>query len=167
MDDQTAFRNHGVVNEGQDDSDLRFRTHMPAPYRAGVLTLGLLTTAAVVIALSAELSIAMTLVLTISLAALFIVASLMQTVVRLSLHEIHVRVAGIFRTTIPYDQIVGVTPDRNTGLREGMGLRILPRRTAGYLVGGSSVRIETKRGNAVLISSSTPKELAKAIDSRL
>jgi hypothetical protein len=154
------------VNEGHDVSDLTFRTRMPGPYRVGVLILGLLTTSAVVVPLSIEIPSVMSRVLAILLAALFTAFFLMRAVVRLGVHEVHIRVAGIFTTNIPYDQITGVAPDRATGVREGMGLRMLPNKTTGYLVGGPSVRINTSGGTAILVSSNTPNELSDAIGRR-
>jgi hypothetical protein len=139
---------------------------MPGPYRVGVLIFGLIATSAVVVPLSVEIPGVMSLVLTILLAALFAAVFLMRAVVRLGGHEVHIRVAGIFTTTIPYDQITGVAPDRATGVREGMGLRMLPNKTTGYLVGGPSVRINTSGGTAVLVSSKTPNELSEAIGRR-
>ncbi len=136
---------------------------MPRPYRAGVIVLGAVTTAAVVVPLAAENSIAMSVVLVILLGALFWAVLSMQTVVRLGVDEVRIRVAGVFSTTIPYSQITGVAPDRATGLREGMGLRLLSNRTTGYLVGGPSVRINTSGGTAVLVSSNMPQELSEAI----
>lgn len=132
----------------------------------GVLILGLLTTSAVVVPLSAEIPSVMSLVLAILLAALFTAVFLMRAVVRLGVHGVHIRVAGVFTTTIPYDQITGAAPDGVTGVREGMGLRILPNKTTGYLVGGPSVRINTSGGTAVLVSSKTPNELSEAIGRR-
>lgn len=108
---------------------------MPGPYRVGVLIFGLLTTSAVVIPLSAEIPIVTSLVLAILLAALFTAVFLMRAVVHLVVRGVHIRVAGVFTTTILYDQITGAAPDRTTGIREGMGLRILPNKTTGYLVG--------------------------------
>jgi hypothetical protein len=139
---------------------------MPGPYRVGVLILGLLTTSAVVFPLSVEIPGVMSLVLAILLAALFTAVFLMRAVVRLWVHGVHIRVAGVFTTTIPYDQITVAAPDRVTGVREGMGLRILPNKTTGYLVGGPSVRINTSGGTAVLVSSKTPNELSEAIRRR-
>ncbi|MET3949125.1 hypothetical protein ABIB49_003851 [Arthrobacter sp. UYCu512] len=154
------------MNEGHDVSDLTFLTLMPGSYRVGVLILGVLTTSAVVIPLSAEIPSVMSLVLAILLVALFAAAFLMQAVVRLGTNGVHIRVAGVFRTTIHYDQITGAAPDRVTRVREGMGLRILPNKTTGYLVGGPSVRINTSGGTAVLVSSKTPAELSEAIGRR-
>lgn len=166
MDGRTASRNDGGVNEGHDVSDLTFRTLMPGRYRAGVLILGLVTTSAVLVPLSFELPSVISPVLAILLAVFFTAVSLMRAVVRLGLQEVHIRVAGIFTTTIPYDQITGVVPDQATGVREGMGLRILPNKTVGYLVGGPSVRINTGGGSAVLVSSNTPSKLSEAIRRR-
>lgn len=132
----------------------------------GVVILGLLTTSAVVVPLSAEISSVTSMVLVTLLAALFIAVFSMRAVVRLGMNSVHIRVAGIFTTTIPYDQITEVATDRITGVREGMGLRVLPNKTTGYLVGGPSVRIYTSGGTAVLVSSSTPNELLEALRRR-
>lgn len=166
MDGRTAYRNDGGVNERRDVSDPIFLTRMPTPYRTGVLILGLLTTAAVVVPLGAELPVVTGLILVILLAALFTAAFLLRVVVHLGIDELNIRVAGIFKTTVSYDLITEVAPDRVTGLREGMGLRMLPNRTTGYLVGGPSVRIHTSEGTAVLVSSNTPNELSEAIARR-
>jgi hypothetical protein len=162
----TAYRNDGGVNEGQDGSELTFATRMPGPYRAGVLILGLLATSAVVVPLSAEVSSVTSLVLVILFAVLFIAVFSMRAVVRLGTNGVHIRVAGIFTTTIPYEHITEVATDRVTGVREGMGLRVLPNKTTGYLVGGPTVRVFTSGGTAVLFSSDTPDELSEALRRR-
>lgn len=97
------------------------------------------------------------------LTAVFLAVVLMQASVRLEPSEVSIRVAGIFTTAIPYHSIDDVTPWKPTGIAAGMGLRVLPHGTTGYLVGGPSVRIKT--GNtAVVVSSNTPKRLAEAIE---
>ena len=166
MDGRTASRNDGGVNEGHDGSELTFGTRMPGPYRVGVLILGLLTTSVVVVPLSTEISSATSMVLVTLLAALFIAVFSMRAVVRLGKEGVRIRVAGIFTTTIPYDHITEVATDRVTGVREGMGLRMLPNKTTGYLVGGPTVRIYTSGGTAVLVSSNTPNELSEALGRR-
>ena len=132
-----------------------------------MVVLGVVTTAAVMVPLAPEIPIAISLVPVILVVALFWVVLRMQTVVRLGADEVRIRVAGVFSTTIPYRQITGVAPDRTTGLREGMGLRLLSNRTTGYLVGGPSVRINTSSGTAVLVSSNMPQDLSKAISRHL
>lgn len=119
MDGRTASRDDGVVNEGHDGSEQTFVTRMPGPYRVGVVILGGLTTSAVVVPLSAEISSMTSVVLVIFLAALFNAVFSMRAVVRLGMNDVHIRVAGIFTTTIPYDQITEVVADRVTGVREG------------------------------------------------
>jgi hypothetical protein len=135
LDGRTDSRNDGGVHEGRDGSELTFATGMPGPYRVGVLILGLLATSAFVVPLSAEISSVTSLVLVTLLAALFIAVFSMRAVVRLGMNGVHIRVAGIFSTTIPYDDITEVATDRVTGVREGMGLRVLQNKTTGYLVG--------------------------------
>jgi hypothetical protein len=166
LDGRTDSRNDGGVHEGRDGSELTFATGMPGPYRVGVLILGLLATSAFVVPLSAEISSVTSLVLVTLLAALFIAVFSMRAVVRLGMNGVHIRVAGIFSTTIPYDDITEVATDRVTGVREGMGLRVLQNKTTGYLVGGPSVRIHTSGGTAVLVSSDTPDELSEAVGRR-
>lgn len=99
------------------------------------------------------------------LSAVFFGVILMQASVRLNATEVSIRVVGIFSTTIPYHRIDEVAPWKSTGIASGMGLRVLPNETTGYLVGGPSVRITTGR-TAVLVSSNAPEKLSEAIERR-
>ncbi|MHA7274891.1 hypothetical protein ACX80Z_15895 [Arthrobacter sp. TMT4-20] len=98
-------------------------------------------------------------------AAVFLYVILMQVTVRLEEREVSIKVGGIFATRIPYREIDTVTPGQPTGIRSGMGLRVMPNSTTGYLVGGPSVRITTGR-TATLVSSNTPEKLSEAIRTR-
>jgi hypothetical protein len=100
-----------------------------------------------------------------AIAAIFVPVLLMSAKVSVRGQAIGIRVAGVFATEIPYREITAVTAGPVTGLREGMGLRILPDGT-GYLVGGPSVRIETGK-TAVLVSCNEPDRLLDCITAHL
>lgn len=141
-----------------------FRTHMPARYQRVFLLIGALTTLGSSTAMAPTSMTGAILVGTL-IAAVFLAAILMQATVRLEANKVSIKVAVIFATTIPYDTIDNVTAGETTGIAAGMGLRILPNNTTGYLVGGPSVRITTG-GTAVLVSSNTPEKLLEAIEHR-
>lgn len=130
-----------------------FRTRLPIRYRLGFLGLGVLVSIGVAWGLSTDGVNGAALVVT-PIAAVFIYVILMQVTVRLEECEVSIKVGGIFATRIPYREIDTVTPGQTTGIGAGMGLRVMPNRTTGYLVGGPSVRITTGR-SAVLVSSDT------------
>ncbi len=100
-----------------------------------------------------------------------LVAGLFLAVIMITVHlhvgeeGLRIRVAGIFSTEVPYREMTAVSRGPVTGMRYGMGLRILPEGT-GYLVGGPSVRIECRTGN-LLVSCSHPDELLAALAPRL
>lgn len=95
------------------------------------------------------------------IAAIFVPILLMTARISVSGQSIRIRVAAVFATEIPYREITGVSAGPVTGLREGMGLRIIPD-GSGYLVGGPSVRIECGK-TAVLVSCSNPDRLLDAL----
>lgn len=80
---------------------------------------------------------------------IFVPVLLMTARVSVGGQGVRIRVA-FFSTEIAYREITAVSAGPVTGLREGMGLRILPDGT-GYLVGGPSVRIDCG-STAVLVS---------------
>lgn len=86
---------------------------------------------------------------------------MMRARIRVGPQSLHIRVAGIISTEVPYREITAISAGPVTGLREGMGLRILPGGT-GYLVGGPSVRIGC-RYTDVLVSCSEPDRLLAAV----
>lgn len=86
---------------------------------------------------------------------------MMRARIRVGPQSLHIRVAGIISTEVPYREITAISAGPVTGLREGMGLRILPEGT-GYLVGGPSVRIGC-RYTDVLVSCSEPDRLLAAV----
>ena len=141
-----------------------FRTRMPARYRVGLLLFGALATIGATLAM-ATASVVGAVVVAALLTAVFLAVVLMQARVRLEARQVRIRVAGIFATTIPYHTIDEVTPWKSTGIAAGMGLRVLPHGTTGYLVGGPSVRITTG-STAVVVSANTPEKLSEAIEHR-
>lgn len=134
---------------------------MPFGFRLGVLFLGAVITIGITWWMVID-GVIWAMTVAPLLAAVFVFVALMQVTVELEPTEVRIRVAGMFATEIPYHQIDDVGPGRSTGIAAGMGLRILPDRTTGYLVGGPSVRITTGRA-AVLVSCDAPEELSEAI----
>ncbi|WAP52053.1 hypothetical protein OL239_01630 [Arthrobacter sp. ATA002] len=90
---------------------------------------------------------------------------MMTARVRVGGEGLHIRVAGIISTEVKYREIRAISAGPVTGLRYGMGLRVLPEGT-GYLVGGPSVRIECAGGD-VLVSCGEPDRLLAAVVPRL
>lgn len=152
------------MNEGHRLTQETFRTRLPMRYRLGFLGLGVLVTVGIAWAMVTDGMNGATLVATL-LGAVFLYVVLMQVTVRLEEREVSIKVGGIFATSIPYRQIDAVSPGQSTGIGAGMGLRMMPNGTTGYLVGGPSVRITTGR-TAVVVSSNRPEELSQAIRSR-
>lgn len=134
---------------------------MPRAYCLGALTLGVVVTVGVVWGMVAG-GVNGAALVAVLLAIVFLSVALMQVTVKLEPTGVSIRVARIFATEIPYHQIDEVGPDRPTGIAAGMGVRMLPNSTTGYLVGGPSVRITTGR-TAVLVSSDAPEKLSDAI----
>lgn len=154
-----------VMDRGHESVGTTFRAHMPRRYRIGLLLIGALATIVTVVPIiTGQMELAGG-VIAVLLAAVFIAISLMHVAVRLNGNDLGIRVAGVFATTISYRDISDVAPANETGIAEGMGLRILPNSTTGYLVGGPTVRITTGR-SAVLVSSATPEKLVEAIEHR-
>lgn len=141
-----------------------FRTRMPARYQMIFLLIGAFATIGSATAM-ATASMTGAILLASLMTAVFLAVVLMQAKVRLEPSEVSIRTAGIFATTIPYHSIDDVTPWKSTGAGAGMGLRVLPHGTTGYLVGGPSVRMTTG-STAVLVSSNTPEKLSEAIEHR-
>lgn len=164
MDRQLLSCEDDGMHGGNGLSQEIFRTRMPWGYRLGVLLLGAVVTIGVAWGMAADGMNGAVLVPAL-LAALFLFVALMQVTVRLESTEVSVRVSGIFATRIPYHQIDDVAPGRPTGITAGMGLRILPNSTTGYLVGGPSIRITTG-STAVLVSCDSPEKLSEAIRDR-
>jgi hypothetical protein len=131
-----------------------FRATMPRRYRMALAVLGLVTTACLVAAGAGGQPVL--LFAAAAVAALF--AALMTMAARLQLreHGVGISVAGLFSTEVRYRDISDVAVGPVTGLLQGMGLRILPGRATGYLVGGPTVRIRC--GNATLLVSCTRPE---------
>ncbi|MDK1360721.1 hypothetical protein QNO00_10640 [Arthrobacter sp. zg-Y1219] len=147
------------MTSGEENQAATFRTAMPARYRGILGGLGFATVAGTVIAALEEGPLALGAGLFI--AVIFVPVLLMTARISISEQGIRIRVAAVFATEIPYREITGVSVGPVTGLREGMGLRILPDGT-GYLVGGPSVRIECGR-TAVLVSCRSPDRLLDAL----
>ncbi|WP_160667924.1 hypothetical protein [Pseudarthrobacter sp. ATCC 49987] len=76
------------------------------------------------------------------------------------------RVAGLFSTKIAYKEITVVSTGPSTGIREGMGLRVLPGGGTGYLVGGPTVRIQGA-GTWLLVSCADPEAAVVRIRAHL
>lgn len=133
---------------------------MPQRYRVSLAVLGLVTTAGLLaggIDGHPALLFAAALV-----AALFGATTMMTARLQLREHGIRISVAGLFSTEVRYQDITEVTVGPTTGLLQGMGLRILPGRGTGYLVGGPTVRIRT--GNSTLLVSCTrPEEFIECL----
>ena len=99
-------------------------------------------------------------------AAVFLAAMMMTVRIRLEEAAVSIRVAGIFSTSIAYADLSTVSVGPATGLREGMGLRILPGEGTGYLVGGPSVRLQFA-DSAVLVSCADPEALIAGVSARI
>jgi len=142
---------------------MEFRAGMPGRYRVFLYSLGAaIAGSGLLIPLLAGRVNTAAAVLGVLAAAFIIVAARMQTVVHLGADSVRIRTAGIFSTTIPYEQITDVAIAPPTGLAAGMGLRIFPGRTTGYLVGGPAIRITTGR-SSVLVSADAPACLLAGI----
>ncbi len=152
------------MNGGPDDPPQIFRTRMPARYSIGLLLLGAVVTVMVPLALVSEGSTGAAAV-AVLLAVLFLGIALMRVTVRVGAGEVSIILAGIIRTAIPYHRIDAVSVAVPTGIAAGMGLRILPNSTTGYLVGGPAVRVTTG-STAVVVSAGRPEELVAAIGRR-
>ena len=152
------------MTPGETTAETTFRAAIPLRYR---VILGILGFAAVAGSAVAALDGGgpAALVTAAFIAVIFVPVLLMTAKVSLSGQGIGIRVAGFFSTEVPYREITAVSAGPVTGLREGMGLRILPDGT-GYLVGGPSVRIETGK-TAVLVSCSHPERLIAAVSPHL
>ncbi|KNC20411.1 hypothetical protein AC792_00860 [Arthrobacter sp. RIT-PI-e] len=138
---------------------------MPRRYRVGLLSIGVVAVAVAVLPLALGDVGPLGLGVAAVTAGTFLLCLRMRAVVRLGTEELSIRVAGVFSTSIPYRTITGTAPDADTGFVQGMGLRKLPHRTTGYLVGGPTVRIGTGE-TAVLVSTEAPEELSRAIEER-
>ena len=151
------------MTSGEERPVATSRTAIPVRYRVVLGSLGFAAAAGSVIAALEEGPglLAMGLLM----AAVFAPVMMMTARIEVGEQGVRIRVAAIFSTEIRYREITGVSAGPVTGLREGMGLRILPDGT-GYLVGGPSVRIECG-GTAVLVSCSDPGRLLDAVAPRL
>ena len=160
-DKPDIIRQTGAMTSG-DDTDtatLTFRTRIPTRYR---LILGLLGLAVLAGTAAAAAEAGPGVLLTgLFVAAIMAPIVMMQARIRVGPQSIHIRVAGIFSTEVPYREITAISAGPVTGLREGMGLRILPDGT-GYLVGGPSIRIGCRHAD-VLVSCSEPDRLLTAV----
>lgn len=152
-----------AMTPGETTAETTFRAAIPLRYRVILGTLGFVAVAGSAVAALEGGTAA--LVTAAFIAVVFVPVLLMTAKVSLSGQGIGIRVAGFFSTEVPYREITAVTAGPMTGLREGMGLRILPDGT-GYLVGGPSVRIETGK-TAVLVSCSHPERLIAAVSPHL
>ncbi|MCC9146251.1 MULTISPECIES: hypothetical protein [unclassified Arthrobacter] len=136
-----------------------FRTVMPVRYRLIVGLLGFAATGGTVLATLGAGPAPFVVGLLMALA--FSAVVMMTARVGVGPGSVQIRVAAVFATEIPYREIRGVSAGPVTGLREGMGLRILPGAT-GYLVGGPSIRIECGP-IAVLVSCREPERLLSSL----
>lgn len=134
------------------------RTGMPAKYQGLLAAVGVVA----VVVLSAAGQVWLGPVM----ALVFVSALRMSARIRCEYAGLSVRVAGLFSTKIAYRDITAVTTGPSTGLREGMGLRILPGGGTGYLVGGPTIRIQTTSG-WLLVSCADPERAVVHIRSQL
>jgi hypothetical protein len=140
---------------------MTFRAAMPRRYRVSLALLGLVTTAGLVAA-GADGQPGL-LFAAAAVAALFAAITMMATRLQLRENGVRISVAGLFSTEVRYRDIADVAVGPATGLLHGMGLRILPGRTTGYLVGGPTVRIRC--GDAtLLVSCARPEEFIECLD---
>ncbi|WP_341394450.1 hypothetical protein [Arthrobacter sp. G119Y2] len=138
-----------------DETTTMFRTRMPVRYRLILGLLGLISAAGTVAAaLDADPAV---LWVGAFIVLIFVPVLVMTARITVGGKGMEIRVAGMFSTEIPYREITAVSAGPDTGIREGMGLRILPDGT-GYLVGGPSVRIDCGY-TAVLVSCREPERL--------
>lgn len=134
------------------------RTGMSVKYRAVLAVIGLLAAAVVTLSTGqAWAGVAMLLV--------FVSVGRMTARIRCDGTGVHLKVAGLFSTTVAYADIVDVTPGPETGLGEGMGLRVLRGGGTGYLVGGPTLRIRAN-GAWVLVSCADPDAGVELIRAR-
>ena len=151
------------MTSGGNTQPLTFRTPIPARYRWVLGVLGALAVAGTVAAArEAGPAALLTGVFT---AVLFAAVLMMTARIQVGGQGLRIRVAGVFTTEILYREMTAVSAGPVTGLRYGMGLRILPEGT-GYLVGGPSVRIGC-RNSEVLVSCQEPERLIAAVAPRL
>ena len=100
------------------------------------------------------------------MALVFVSALRMSARIQFEDAGLSVRVAGLFSTKIAYREITAVATGPSTGLREGMGLRLLPGGVTGYLVGGPTLRIQTANG-WLLVSCADPAGAVAYIRTKL
>ena len=151
------------MTSGEGTQPQIFRTAIPTRYRLVLGILGLAVLAGTTLAaLEAGPGVLVTGIFT---AAIIAPMVFMTARIRVGAASLQIRVAGVFRTEVPYRDMRTVSVGPVTGLRYGMGLRILPEGT-GYLVGGPSVRIQCL-GSDVLVSCSEPERLLAAVVPRL
>ncbi|MDN3935917.1 hypothetical protein QWJ39_06285 [Arthrobacter sp. YD4] len=140
---------------GRDEkSGDELRTGMSVKYRAVLAVIGLLAAAVVTLSTGqAWAGVAMLLV--------FVSLGRMTARIRCDGTGVHLKVAGLFSTTVAYADIVDVTPGPETGL----GLRVLRGGGTGYLVGGPTLRIRAN-GAWVLVSCADPDAGVELIRAR-
>ena len=132
---------------------------MPTRYR---LILGALGVAAVAGPVAAARAADLwALLVGVLLAVVFSAVLLMTARIQVDSQGLRIRVAGVMGTYIHYREMTAISAGPVTGLRYGMGLRILPD-GIGYLVGGPSVRIRCRSGD-VLVSCNSPDRLLAAV----
>ncbi|MGP4033486.1 hypothetical protein [Pseudarthrobacter sp. 1C304] len=134
------------------------RTGMPAKYQGLLAAVGFV--AVMVLSLAGQVWLGPV------MALVFVSALRMSARIRFEDAGLSVRVAGLFSTTIAYREITTVATGPSTGLREGMGLRILPGGGTGYLVGGPTIRIQTA-GAWLLVSCADPAGAVAYIRTKL
>lgn len=125
-----------------------FRTGMPTRYQTVLTGVGFV--AVIVLSVTGQPWLGLV------IALVFVSALRMNARIRLGETDLSVRVAGLFSTTIAYREITAVSAGPSTGIREGMGLRVLPGGGTGYLVGGPTIRIQGGAGTWLLVSCADP-----------
>ncbi|MCC3268746.1 hypothetical protein MUG94_16660 [Arthrobacter gengyunqii] len=151
------------MTTGEETQPRTFRAAMPLRYRLVLGVLGFTGAAGCVLAVAEGGRAG--LITGAAVAGLFLAVIMITVRLHVGEDSLRIRVAGVFSTEVPYREMTAVSRGPVTGMRYGMGLRILPDGT-GYLVGGPSVLIECRTGN-VLVSCSHPDQLLAALAPRL
>ncbi|NVC25337.1 hypothetical protein E7Z53_18120 [Kocuria salina] len=144
---------------------LEFRTRFPARHRVMLRLLAVAVTIVGLVPVIAGNVGMVGVVATAVIAAPFWWLAFFQTVVDLEAEAVAIRYGGIFGRRVPYDQILEVRESPTRGFIAGWSSVSISGIT-GYLVGGPTVRIDTKP-TAVLVSTDQPRRLVEEIRQRI
>ncbi|MFB9654924.1 hypothetical protein [Pseudarthrobacter oxydans] len=147
-----------IMPEATSRRSLVFRTLMPARFRVLLALVGLAVVSVLLITTPWP-------GLAVVMAGVLAAAMMMTVRIRLEDTCVSIRVAGVFGTTIAYNEISVVSLGPTTGIIEGMGLRLLPGEGLGYLVGGPSICIRSGK-STIIASSAAPEEVIARIRER-